>query len=87
MTHVGDRIKAARRRSGISQRALADAIAARTGKNPESVRRSLINNETGANAPRVGTLELIAEITGQPLDFFRVEVEGAPFRDGLKDAA
>lgn len=85
---VGSRIVAARRRKGMSQRALAEAIAERTGKNPESVRRSLINNETGHNAPRMKTLELIAEITEQPLDFFRSAGEGAPFRgSGLQDAA
>lgn len=70
---------AARRRKGLSQRALATAIAERTGKDPESVRRSLINNEMGHNAPRMRTVELIAEITGQSLDFFRVEPD-QPFR-------
>ena len=37
---------------------------------PETVRRSLVNNETGKHAPRLQTLELIAEITDQPLEFF-----------------
>ena len=86
--HVGTRIVAARRRKGMSQRTLANEIAKRTGKNPESVRRSLINNEPGHNAPRVATVELIAEITGQPMDFFRVVGgDDAPFRPAVGEAA
>lgn len=48
---------------------------------PETVRRSLVNNETGKYAPRLRTLELIAEITKQPLEFF----VGAPEVDPEPD--
>lgn len=69
-TWIGNRIRAARKRQGMSQRRLAELIAERAGIEPETARRSLVNNETGKYAPRLRTLEVIAEITEQPLDFF-----------------
>jgi transcriptional regulator with XRE-family HTH domain len=80
---VGERIVAARKRKGMSQVDLAAALAKRYGKEPETVRRSLVNNETGRYAPRLHMLQAIAEETEQPLEFFTVaEVDGgSPFRD------
>lgn len=80
---VGQRIVTARKRKGMSQVALAKRLAARFEKDPETMRRSLVNNETGRYAPRLHTLQAIAEETEQPLEFFAVaEVDGAgPFRD------
>lgn len=79
---IGERIVAARKRKGMSQVKLAEALAERVGLEPESVRRSLGNNERGKFSPRLRTLEAIAEITDQPLDFFVAEEGHAdPFRD------
>lgn len=79
---IGERIVSARKRKGMSQVKLAEAIAERSGLDPESARRSLVNNETGKFAPRLRTLEAIAEITEQPLDFFvgSSEDDPRPFR-------
>lgn len=78
---IGRRIVSARKRKGMSQVALSQALAERSGLDSETVRRSLVNNETGKYAPRVHTLSAIAEITEQPLDYFLAEVEPtAPFR-------
>lgn len=68
---IGGQIVAARKRKGMSQRDLAAALVERFGGEVDSMRRSLVNNETGKYAPRMRTLEAIAEITEQPLDFFR----------------
>lgn len=78
---VGERIVAARNRKGISQVDLAKRLAARYGKEPETVRRSLVNNETGRYAPRLHMLQAIAEETEQPLEFFTVAEDdgGSPF--------
>lgn len=73
---VGERIVAARRRQGMSQVDLAKALAERYGRDSESVRRTLVNNETGKYSPRLHFLEAIAEATGQPLEFFAVEEGG-----------
>lgn len=67
---IGDKIRDARGRQGMSQSQLAALIAERTGLEPESARRSLVNHEGGRFAPRRRTLEIIAEVTGQPLEFF-----------------
>lgn len=81
---IGDRIVAARKRKGMSQMKLAEALAERSGLDPESVRRSIGNNERGKYAPRVRTLQVIAEVLEQPLEFFvgapEVAAETAPFR-------
>lgn len=79
---IGRQIVAARKRQGMSQVQLSEAMAARSGMEPETVRRSLVNNETGRFAPRLRTLEVIAEITQQPLEFFvgTPEVEPDPER-------
>ena len=85
---VGERIVAARKRKGMSQVALSRVLAARYGRDPESVRRTLVNNETGKYSPRLHFLEAIAEATEQPLEFFAVEEGGGangdpvPFREG-----
>lgn len=86
---VGQRIVSARKRKGISQTALASRLAERSGLDPLNVRRSLVNNETGRNEPRLERLRQIAEETGQPLEFFTVaEVDGVyPFRGGDGDDA
>ena len=73
---VGERIVTARKQKGLSQVALATLIAARYGKEPETVRRSLVNNETGKYAPRLHMLQAIAEETEQPLEFFTAEEDG-----------
>lgn len=80
---VGERIVAARKRKGMSQVDLAVALARRYGRESESVRRSLVNNETGKYAPRLHMLQAIAEETEQPLEFFTAEEDGGerPFRD------
>lgn len=82
---VGERIVSARKRKGMSQVDLAKALAERYGRDPESVRRTLVNNETGKYSPRLHFLEAIAEATDQPLAFFAVEEGGGngdpvPFR-------
>lgn len=77
---VGEQIVKARKRAGLSQVDLAKKLAERYGKDAETIRRSLVNNETGKYAPRLHMLEAIAEATGQSLDFFSVEGEnGSPF--------
>lgn len=78
---VGERIVAARKRRGMSQVDLATALARKYGKEPETVRRSLVNNETGRYAPRLHMLQAIAEETGQPLEFFTAAEDGggSPF--------
>jgi len=76
---IGSRIVAARKRKGMSQVKLAEALAERSGLDAESVRRSLGNNERGKFAPRIRTLQAIAEITEQPLDFFVAADDDAPF--------
>lgn len=68
---IGARIRSARKRKGISQAQLAGALAARFGGEAENIRRSLVNNEQGRYVPRMRTLEAIADITEQPLDYFR----------------
>lgn len=70
---VGERIVVARKRLGMSQVDLAKKLAKRYGRDPESVRRTLVNNETGKYSPRLHFLEAIAEATNQPLEFFAVE--------------
>lgn len=86
---VGRRIVAARKRKGMSQVELAKALAERYGRDSESVRRTLVNNETGKYSPRFHFLEAIAEATGQPLEFFAVEEGGdgdgepVPFREAV----
>lgn len=86
---VGARIVAARKRRGMSQVDLSRVLAARYGRDPESVRRTLVNNETGKYSPRLHFLEAIAEATGQPLEFFAVEEGGGavgdavPFREAV----
>lgn len=80
---VGERIVAARKRKGMSQVDLAKALAKRYDRDPESVRRTLVNNETGKYSPRLHLLQAIAEATEQPLEFFAVEGAGdgaRPFR-------
>lgn len=76
---IGLKIVSARKRIGMSQEALAEALAARSGIeiDPKSIRRSLVNNETGRYAPRLRTLQAIAEITSQPLDYFVADEEAA----------
>ena len=86
---VGARIVAARKRKGMSQVDLAKALAKRYGRDSESVRRTLVNNETGKYSPRLHFLEAIAEATEQPLEFFAVEEGGdangepVPFREAV----
>lgn len=81
---VGERIILARKRKGMSQVALATALAERYGTDPESERRTLGNNERGSYEPRLHRLEAIAEATDQPLGFFAVEEDagdvGQPFQ-------
>lgn len=84
---IGDRIRAARKRRGMSQRQLAELIAARAGIEPETARRSLINHETGRFAPRLRTLEVIAEVTEQPLEFFVGPPEVRPENGRFRGAA
>jgi transcriptional regulator with XRE-family HTH domain len=86
---VGERIVAARKRKGMSQVDLAKSLAERYGRDSESVRRTLVNNETGRYSPRLHFLEAIAEATDQPLEFFAVEDLGdgdgdpVPFREAV----
>ena len=86
---VGERIVAARKRKGMSQVELATKLAERYSTDPETIRRSLGNNERGEYAPRLHRLQAIAEATGQPLEFFAVEEEapgdadGRPFREAV----
>lgn len=81
---VGEKIIAARKRKGMSQVALATALAERYGTDSESERRTLGNNERGAYEPRLHRLQAIAEATEQPLEFFAVEEDNGdgspPFR-------
>lgn len=81
---VGERIIAARKRKGMSQVELATRLAERYGTDPETMRRSLGNNERGSYAPRLHRLQAIAEATGQPLEFFAVDGDSGdgerPFR-------
>lgn len=81
---IGNRIVSARKRRGMSQVKLAAALAARSGLDTETVRRSLGNNERGVFAPRLRTLQAIAEILEQPLDYFVSDggdTNPEPFRD------
>ena len=86
---VGKRIVAARKRKGMSQVDLARVLAERYDREPESMRRTLVNNETGKYSPRLHLLQAIAEATGQPLEFFAVEEggdgdgEAVPFREAV----
>lgn len=86
---VGERIVAARKRKGMSQVDLSKALAERYGREPESVRRTLVNNETGKYSPRLHFLQAIAEATEQPLEFFAVDAGGdgdgepVPFREAV----
>jgi len=51
------------------------------------MRRSLVNNERGHNEPILRRLRVIAEETGQPLDFFAVDEEaGAAAGPFLEEA-
>ena len=76
---VGERIIAARKRKGMSQVDLATKLAERYGTDPETMRRSLGNNERGSYAPRLHRLQAIAEVLDQPLEFFSVDGgDGAP---------
>lgn len=84
---IGLKIVAARKRQGMSQVQLSEAMAARSGMEPETVRRSLVNNETGRFAPRLRTLEVIAEITKLPLEFFVGAPEVEPDPDRFQDQA
>lgn len=85
---IGLRIVAARKRKGLSQVGLAEALAERAGNvvESESVRRSLGNNERGKYAPRLRTLEAIAEITDQPISFFLGPAEVGPAPDPFRHA-
>lgn len=76
---IGKKIVSARKRKGMSQVELATRLGASLDREPESVRRTLINNERGRNVPRISFLRAIAEATGQPLDYF--------FRPGADDGA
>ena len=79
---VGERIVVARKRKGLSQVDLAAALAKRYDKEPETIRRSLVNNETGKYSPRLHMLQAIAAETEQTLEFFTAAEAGdAPFRD------
>lgn len=86
---VGKRIVAARKRKGMSQVALSRALAERYGRDPESVRRTLVNNETGKYSPRLHFLEAIAEATEQPLEFFAIgeggdaDGQAVPFQEAV----
>ncbi len=83
---LGNNIVRGRRRKGMTQEQLAQAVADRGGNiiEGESVRRSLVNWEKGKFAPRLRTLETIATILEQPLSFFvpapEVAEDTAPFR-------
>lgn len=58
MQTIGDRIKEARERAGLSQRQLAEAI-------PCGGAQTQVSNwETGLRVPRRQTVERIADITG-----------------------
>lgn len=77
---VGEKIVAARKRKGMSQVDLATRLAEMYGwpdepgaADPETMRRSLGNNERGSYAPRLHRLQAIAEATEQPLEFFSVD--------------
>lgn len=81
---------AARKRKGMSQVDLAKRLAERYGRDSESVRRTLVNNETGKYSPRLHFLEAIAEATEQPLEFFAIEGGGdadgqdaVPFQEAI----
>lgn len=69
---VGQKIVSARKRKGISQVELSRRLGERLGRDPESVRRTLINNERGRNVPRMGFLEAIAAELDEPLGSFRL---------------
>jgi transcriptional regulator with XRE-family HTH domain len=84
---IGNRIRAARKRRGMSQVQLARKLAERYGRDPESVRRTLVNNETGKYAPRLHFLQAIAEATDTPLDFFAVGEAGDDEPDPFQEAA
>lgn len=86
---VGERIIAARKRRGMSQVDLATRLAEMYGwpekpdsADPETMRRSLGNNERGSYAPRLHRLQAIAEATGQPLEFFAVDGDNG---DGIAE--
>lgn len=74
---IGDRIRAARKRRGMSQVELARRLAERYGRQPESVRRAIVNYETGKYSPRLHILQSIAEATDTPLAFFAIGDEEA----------
>lgn len=86
---VGNKIRAARKRKGMSQVELARQLAERYGTDPERERRTLVNNETGRYSPRLHRLQAIAEATEQPLEFFAVDEggdgdgEAVPFREAV----
>lgn len=81
-TAVGERIRAARKRKGMSQVALSQILGERFERPAETMRRSLVNWEGGKHEPRGRYLDAIAEATEQPLDFFR----STPRRDGAPGA-
>jgi transcriptional regulator with XRE-family HTH domain len=68
----------------MSQEDLAVALAAQFGTTPDRERRTLVNNETGRNAPQLRRLQAIAEATGKPLDFFAVDGGGDADGDDVR---
>lgn len=86
---IGNKIRSARKRRGISQVGLAQLLAERYGTEAERERRTLVNNETGKYAPRLHRLQAIAEALETPLDYFAVEEGGdgdgepVPFREAV----
>lgn len=75
---IGLRVCEARDEAGLNNTSLALA----TGL----PRRTIVRVANGRNEADTGTLERIANATGKPLDFFRVDAPPAP-SDGLKVAA
>lgn len=84
MAVSGVKIRLARHRKGMTQRALAQAIGVSE--------RNLVRWENERNSPRAETLADIAKATGQDLAFFIEDEEvspspGDPFRGSGGDAA
>lgn len=67
---VGQKIVSVRTRKGVSQVELSKMLGKRLNRDPESVRRTLINNEKGRNVPRLPFLTAIAEVLDEPLSSF-----------------
>lgn len=79
---VGDRIRAARKRKGLSQVGLSLILGEKFDRPAETMRRSIVNWEGGKHEPRGHFLDAIAEATGQPIEFF---FRSAPREDGAPD--